>query len=429
MKNSIFTLFILAMTTSLPAQNDFSKEQSFNRGRNPLPYRGLDILRKDNPYIVIRNISNSTNGRQFNKEKYVTLPHISQANLFSVLGFYQYDSLEQEWAISEVGNYYIGYDFDLHAVPYAYTHRLFGDSTKNTRSMTTFTFKGISMPDTQLLYEIGEDTILVARNVFTHDAHGKPERISFRQLQGYGMETIFGYDSANRLVSELNLYMQSQFATVDSLSRYTYTYDSVGNVLSYQEEKYNLPGRENAWTVTQLETFSWNAKNKLTGDRKYVADASFQLQLKHIHLYSYNSLDQIETYIHMKHENGNYVDRHKLVIFYDGNTAKYGYEYPWEDMDYSHKASRYYVFSSEDILSVDPALSFKAAPLYPNPAYDRIVVPGQSADMEISIFSMDGRYVRSVITGSGGEADVSGLAPGTYFLQAGRNTPSLFVKG
>jgi hypothetical protein len=430
MKNSNLILIItLLLSSTLFAQNDFSKEQAFNRGLSPIPYRGLDKLRKDNPYIVIRNISNSTNGTQHNREKYVSLPHFSGTNLFSVLGSYRFDSIKRTWKVVELNKYFVGYDFDKHAVPFAYIHKSYFDTTKNTRSMTTFSFKAKNLPDTQFFYDIvGKDTIFVAKHTFNHDTADRLVHLNRKHASGSVIETYFEYTDSNRIATELNLSIKSQFATIDSVSRYTYLYDSTGLLTSLQEEKYGLPGRENAWTVTEQQTFAWNNKGMLVGDRVYLADTAYQLELDHLHLYSYNVQDQIETYIHMRYRNGEYVDRHKLVIFYDGNSAKYGYEYPWEDTDYSHRASRYYVFGTEDITEIKDVTKSTELRLYPNPATQAITLPEELANIPVNIFAMDGRLLIKTSASAGADIDVSTLVAGTYLLQAGNYLPTMFVK-
>lgn len=426
--NSIL-LICLAFTVNMPAQNDFSKDQLFNRGASPNPYIGLDLLRKENPYIVIRNISNATNGTQFNKEKYVTIPTVMQNGLYSVLGFYRYDSLKHTWMTEEESNYFIGFDFNSKVVPWAYVHKHFKDSAWNNKTKTSFTFRGKNMPDTQNFYTIGlQDTTYFGRNLFYYDSLNRITLISNHLITGYSKETYLEYMPDGKLRKELNIVTKTQFAIPDSFSRYTYTYDS-GVLMSSLEEMYGLPGNPDAWTATRQVTYGYDAKGRLASDRIYLVDSSYQLALDQLHLYTYNMQDQVETYIHMRNYQGSFVNRHKLEIFYKNGSARYGYEYPWDDIDYSHVASRYYIFSSEDITDI-PNVERPARTLsiVPNPALQQISLPPSLSGQAISIIDSHGKTVITVREDHDEHIDISTLAPGIYMIKTNNYLPASFIK-
>jgi len=430
MKHSYFSLMMtLCIASSMSAQNSFNTEQVFNRGQNPVPYTGLDILRKNNPYMIIRNISNATNGRQFNKEKYVTIPYMTGNNLYGVLGSYTYDSLSKQWKKYAYNQYFILYDFNSKSVPEAYIRQTYADSLKNKYIKTNFRFSGKNMPDTQYFYTIGaSDTSYTGRNVFYYDTSDQLIHISRHNVSGSSVETFYAYTKDGRICNELRLEANTPFSTLDSVYQSSYDYDSSGKLLSFKEEVYDQAGRADMWTVKQMSTYTYNPKGLLSGDRMYTPDSSNDLTLESLHLYTYTNDNQIETYIQMRSHNGVFTERHKLEVFYEGSQAKYGYEYPWEDNDYSHIATRYYVFGSEDLLSVQTDLQVqKQFHVYPNPANHTIDIE-VDASRPLNICDLSGHIVMHVPENHNRMVDISALNSGIYVIMVDDYMPLKLIK-
>lgn len=408
--------------------NYFEKEQLFNRPADPLPATGVDILRKEYPYIVIRDINNSTNGTQVNRRKYVTIPAVSGSNLYAMLGDYLFNVQKKKWMINQVSNYIIEYNFNNGTVPKAFIHHKFADSLNNHSYKTLFSFNTDNLPDTQKYYLIShEDTVYYACITFDYDNQKHLTHLRYSQTDGYSDETFFSFENGN-LMSALKLIFISQFSVPDSV-RYSYEYDSMSRITQYKEEQ--KPGNFNPgkWLLINMKSYTYDVNGQLSGDRLYEPDSSGNAELKEINMYTYTGPGKMDTWIHIVSRNSGSPVRSKLMLTYQGNKVAYGYLYPWLDFDYSHTPSAYYLFSDEDIVGVNTPFSSKEpVTLYPNPAGDYIRLNQTEAGSAIEIRDVNGKTALVIENYNDELIDLSEFAPGIYLIIADKQKPIKFIK-
>ncbi len=425
----LLCLFLLTFSGGILLYgNYFEREQLFNRPADPQPATGVDILRKEYPYIVIRDINNSTNGTQVNRRKYVTIPAISGSNLYAMLGDYLYDVQKKKWNINQVSNYIIEYNFNNGTVPKAFVHHRFADSLNNHTYKTLFSFNTDNLPDTQKYYLIShEDTVYYACIVFDYDKQKRLTHLRYSQTNGYSDETFFTFENGN-LITALKLIFISQFSVPDSML-YSYQYDSMGRITQYKEEEKPGNGNPGSWLLRNMKSYTYDVNGQLSGDRLYEPDSGGNAELKEINLYTYTGPGKMETWINIINPNGSSPLRNKLMLTYQGNKAVYAYRYPWLDIDYSHTPSSYYLFSDEDITGVKtPISSNKSIALYPNPAGNYIRLHHAEAGSALEIRDVNGKIALVIENYQGEDIDVSEFAPGLYLIIADKQKPIKFIK-
>lgn len=424
---ALLTAGYLSATTA-----PFQESLSFNRSMSPKPYTGMDLLRLDNPFILVQHLTNSTNPILFNRNKYLSIRYGNNTGLFSKVAQYNYDSISKKWDIAYFDEYTFVYNYGTKLVNQARVSKHFEDENFDRTMKTDFSFNGFNVPDTQWIYRVTQiGTSLASRIVFTYDQPWHLVSTRTDKADNSIEFSKFSYDSLSRLAGELKLRTSDGISPVDSLSRQTYTYDSTGKLSAWQEEQYGLPGRTGKWTIINRVTYTYDNKDRLASDRSYILDSAYNLNLDILHLYSYNDYDKLETLIEMKQlKNGNFFPNNKLVIFYDvSHHATYGYSYPWAETDYSRRASDYYTFAQDDKTDIDHVtLQGMDALVYPNPASDELQLTGKLCEAPISVIDANGKLVMSVNNVDHSKINIAGLAPGVYTIISSGLEPIRFIK-
>lgn len=421
----LVVIFHVLFLENLLALNDFKLEQLFNREDEVLPAVGINIFRKDFPYILINDINNSTNGKQLPRSKYLTIPAMIGSKYYSNIGEYKYDAQNKQWVVVQNSNYFIDYNFTFKIVPKVYVHHFFEDTLANFAYRTRFSFNSQHRPDTQWYDLINKkDTSFFAMLVYHYDSASRLTHLQYNQVNGYSDEIFYTY-SNRKLISMLKLESKVPFTLPDSSIRAFYTYDTSGKMLEFNEEYYNA----GKWAFKMKHTYNYNIYGNLASDKTYIPDSTGEASEKNINLYSYSEPGKMDTWIHMENKNGAYMERLKLILNYDGNKLINGYEYPWKDNDYSHLASAFYQFNSYDMTDIETVEKNQLTTvIYPNPVKNNFQINGLSDGAKIDICDLSGRILKTLFYYQHESVDISCLDDGTYLLYSDKMKPIKFIK-
>lgn len=428
----IIALALLASGCLSAATAPFQEQLAFNRAMNPRPYTGIDKLRLENPFILVQHLTNSTNPVLFNRSRYLSIRYGSNTGLFTKVAQYNYDSLHEKWVIGYLDEYTFVYDYTNKVVNEAAVAKKFADTNLNKSLKTKFSLNGFNVPDTQWVYNMTKTgPTLASRVIFNYDQPWHLVSTRTDKSDNSIEFSMFSYDTVSRISGEVKLRTSDGLSPLDSIWRQSFTYDSTGKLSAWQEEQFSLPGHIGKWTVTNRITYTYDNKERLAGDRSYVMDSAYNLQLDILHLYSYNDFDKIETLIEMKQQkNGTFFPNNKLAIFYDvDHHATYGYLYPWVETDYSRRASDYYTFAQDDKTGIG-IIAYQGPPasVYPNPACDALQLTGKLCEVPFSVMDASGRQVMSVNNVDHSQINISALAPGIYTIISAGLEPVRFIK-
>lgn len=421
----LVVLFNVLFIENLLALNDFKLEQLFNREDEVLPATGINIFRKDYPYILINDINNSTNGKQTPRSKYVTIPAMIGSKYYSNIGEYKYVTQGKQWIVVQNSNYFIDYNFTFKIAPKVYVHHFFEDTLSNFAYKTRFSFNSQHRPDTQWYDLIDKkDTSFFALLIYHYDSANRLTHLQYNQVNGYSDEIFYTYSNKN-LISILKMESKVPFTLPDSSLRAFYTYDTSGKILEFNEESFNA----GKWEFKMKHTYAYNIYGNLASDKTYITDSMGEASEKNINLYSYSEPGKMDTWIHMEHKGASYIERLKVFLTYKGNKIVEAYEYPWKDNDYSHVASAYYQFSAYEMTEIETVEKIQnAIVVYPNPVENYFQINGLFDGAKIDICDLSGRILKTLFYYQHETVDISCLDNGTYILYTDKMKPIKFIK-
>lgn len=420
MNTSKFTLLALVFITSVTitlAQDKLRKEQKFNRPLDPQPLVGIEFLRLRNPSVIIQDILDTTGTVRKNLTRYKTTRHDMAPGVMTESGIYDFDAASNTWTVNQVDKYDIVYNPTYKVTTQSFVQHLLPDSSQNTTLKSIFVLDNMHRADTERVYTIqGQDTNIHAHYFFHYDSLGRLAHLTNKLADKSSYEIHLAYDHAARINSELILYSKSQFATIDSSTRRTWTYNGKGLVDFYQEEHYGQKGLGVGWVIDRKTTFEYDTNGRLVNDRVYFNNAlnPDAPELKYIHQYTYDQQGLMRELAETINHNVINSSTTKLVIQYDAFlNATTGELYVWNGNSFNSKPSRHYIFSQETT-SVHAIVS-NTFDLYPNPANLILNITASKNIGRIDIYNPEGRLVYSGDSPSNSASiDVSSLSAGIY---------------
>lgn len=422
MKKKSLILSALLLASGVYASNagnsgPFAADQHFYFRPQSLPLTGIDVLRKDVPYILVRDVGNSTNGKQENRIRLLTLPDRSGTPFYKTTATYRYDKNSRSWVTVNERQYQIAYAGSQGERITSYILKRFDAGSGSSESFLYRVFAGQQPVDSILVYLIKDaDTMLFMHEHYSYGIHPYPDKVVQVYSDGNTSEHQFSYNGQGSLLAEC-MVETDKGLPADTLVRKLYERDTSGRLTRYEEISYKLQGMHGQAVTTESRAYGYDVLGRIASCKTYKPDSTRKLIPERTELYTYNAAGKPETIVSMTLHDGHiFRVRQKIEIFYNGNTPAYAWEYPWKDNDFSHFASGYYLFSSTDpSLQVDKLWHTESDAPYPNPC-GRYLNLHPNLSGPVQIFDIHGRLMLETIADENGVVDLERLTPGTYLL-------------
>lgn len=411
-------MFVIISVATLMGQDKLRREQKFNRPLDPQPLVGIEFLRLRNPSIIIQEITDTSGTIRKNTTRYKTVKHDIAPGAFTESGIYEFDPSSGTWKVNQVDKYDLAYNPTFKVITESYVNHLFPDSTQNTTFRSLFILNNSHRADTERVYSIsGQDTNIYSHYFFYYDSLGRLAHLTNKLADKSSFEISVAYDNIDRINGELILYSKSQFATIDSSTRRTWTYNSKGLVDFYQEEHYGQKGLDVGWVIDRRTTFDYDTNSRLVTDHVYFNNAlnPDAPELKYIHQYTYDQQGMLRELAETVNHNVINSSTTKLVIQYDAFlNATTGEEYLWNGIAFNSKPSRHFIFS-QDATSIQSPVANGMLHIYPNPANQTLNITASRDIGRLDIYSIEGRLVYSCnLPSNHVSIDISSFLPGVY---------------
>lgn len=417
-KFTLSALFLIASVSTLMGQDRLRREQKFNRQLDPQPLVGIEFLRLRNPSIIIQQVTDTSGSVKKNITRYKTVKHDIAPGALTESGIYDFDEISGTWKVNQVDKYDVMYNPTFKVVTQSYVDHLLPDASQNTTYKSLFILDNAHRADTERVYAISaQDTSIYSHFFFYYDSVGRLSHLTNRLADKSSYEIFISYDNADRIGRQLTLYSKSQFATIDSSARRTWTYNSRGLVDFYQEEHYGQRGLDIGWIIDRKTTFTYDTNGRLTADYVYFNNALNPdvPELKYVHQYTYDQQGMMREMTETINHNVINSSTTKLVIQYDAfMNATVGDEYLWNGNSFNTIPSRHFIFSQETT-SIEAPVAKNALEMYPNPASRTLNISASRDIGQLRIYSIEGKLVYACdVPYNTTTIDVSSLSPGVY---------------
>lgn len=419
-KNALFLPVLLLISglhaTTVPSTGPYDSDQSFYFRPQPLPLTGVDMLRKEAPYILVRDVTNATNGKQENRLHMITLPGRSGTSHYKNTSAFTFDKTAKKWLPVNERQYAITYAGQSGERIASYLmQRNLADTAHEQLYYRVFADQ-FPVDSVQVYFIQNGDTTLKMREYYTYSLHPYPDLLVQVDAEGRTTEHRFSYDGQGALISECILENRSG-RPADTLTQLKYGRDTIGRLISYDEITYRHKGMEGKAFTAESRGYGYDAAGRVASCKTYKPDSSMHLVPEQTELYTYTQEGKPETIVSMTLHDGHIFSiRKKIEIFYERGKPAYAWEYPWKDNDYSHFASGYYLFSVTDPLLSVSQNSLYAEPLPgPNPCERFLYLP-ESWQGKIQLFDLQGRLMMETVKDESGKIDLELLPAGTYYV-------------
>jgi hypothetical protein len=279
-----------------------------------------------------------------------------------------------------------------------------------------FVYGSNAQPDSEYFdLKSGTDFQQTSVTAYVYLGTGALGSQTYESASGFWYQTSYTYNQNGTVAGELSMAAFPGFPA-DSSSRRTYTYDTLGRLIEFSSEVYQVPGSPLTWTNNTRIEYEYDNVGQLVATHSwtYDRDAGFVPVRSFDHYYHRGSAGTLDEYEQVTYNSdGTFATRDKIEIFYDGaNHATDGFEYAWNGSGYDNTPGYRYTFASQ-ITGVRNLVRGEAPKVYPNPCKDFVVLP---AGMELAqVTDLQGRLMRGIVQVEG-RVDLGALPPGLYLL-------------
>lgn len=398
MKQQFYLLFVgfflLLGSNRVFAQVNFNAEQRFNRVSVPLPYTGYDVLKSQNPLVIIQ--VKGVNNKWVNNMRYETVFDPFRADLLLNQSIYSYNLSTNTLVAEMVDKYQLNLHSSTGAVLSSRNEKRYSNPTYNANYRSVFFLNAQNLADSEYLYRLnGTDSSLRARFVVTYQTVGKPLQENYFHYTGFRTSKRYTYNQ-QYITQTSKLSASDSIQPLDSSSKTEYTYDALGRCIKVCEYLIDYPNSPLDWTPVSATEYEYDAQSVLQKSVLYTNTFSgaFQLiPLEKFHYY-YLSNGKLSTLIQTYYSNGGIVEQNKVVVDYIDGKAYQALEYGSSDSVFTNEPSYRYIMSEFPMgLSNILHPEYQQKMFYPNPAHGNITLPHAKVGDACKLFDMQGNLV------------------------------------